>query len=163
MIRAPLHIPRLHCPPLVLRAFTAADALWVVEASRDPYIPATTTVPKDPSPQEVKAFLDRQLGLWPHGQGRASVGYWVLPSARGRGIATTALTCLSAWGLDQPGIARLELYIEPGNEGSLRAAAAAGYEQEGLLRDHHQIDGHRRDMLLLTRVSHATGHDAPGR
>lgn len=56
-----------------------------------------------------------------------------------------------------------ELCIEPGNEGSLRAAAAAGYRQEALLRGHREIDGHRRDMLLLARLSDPSGHDAPAR
>ena len=186
MSPAPLDVPRLRCPPLVLRAFTAEDALLVVEASRDPCITATTTVPEDPGPREVQAFLDRQherarsgqgwslaiadivtdqglgqIGLWPHGQGRASVGCWVLPTARRRGIATTALSCLSVWGLGQPGTTRLELYVEPGDEGSLRAAAAAGYQQEALLHGHREIDGRRRDMLLLTRTDHLSGHGAP--
>lgn len=173
----PLEVPHLHHPPVVLRAFTAADAPLVVEASQDAYISATTTVPKDPSRRAVQAFLERQherartgqgwslviaeaetdtgvgqIGLWPLGQGGASVGYWVAPPARRRGVAAAALTCLSMWALQQLGLVRLELYVEPWNEGSRRAAAAAGYEQEGLMRSYLEVDGRRRDVLLLARV-----------
>lgn len=71
-------------------------------------------------------------GHWGHD--RASVGYWVVPSARRRGVAS-ALTCLFQWALDDLGPARLEFYVEPWNrgtvepwnEGSLRAAVVAGY------------------------------------
>ncbi|WP_298805369.1 GNAT family protein [uncultured Pseudokineococcus sp.] len=177
MSPAPLDMPRLVHPPVLLRAFTAADAPLVVEASRDPYILATTTVPRVPSPDAVKAFLERQherarsgtgwslavcgartgagrgqIGLWPLGQGRASVGYWVTPSSRRRGVATAALECLSRWALDNLGLARLELYVEPWNTGSLRAAVTAGYEREGLMRSFREVDGGRRDMLLLARL-----------
>lgn len=186
MSRAPLQVPRLPCPPLVLRPFAPTDAPLVVEASSDPYITATTTVLADPSPHEVQAFLERQherarsgqgwslaiadaatdqglgqIGLWPDGHGGASVGYWVLPSARRRGIATTALTCLSAWGLSQGGLDRLELHVEPDNEASLRAAAAAGYQREGLLPGHREIDGRRRDVLLLVRAGCQAERAAP--
>lgn len=97
-----LELPRLYRPPVVLRAFTAADAPLVVEASTDALIPLITTVPASPDPTSVQAFIDRQrdrtmtgkgfsfaiadartdeglgqIGLWPVGSGRASVGYWV--------------------------------------------------------------------------------------
>lgn len=156
MSHAPLDMPRLVHPPVLLRAFTAADAPLVVEASQDPYILATTTVPRVPSPDAVEAYLERQherarsgtgwslaiceartgagqgqIGLWPLGQGRASVGYWVAPSSRRRGVAAAALECLSRWALEDLGLARLELYVEPWNEGSLRAAATAGSSGRG--------------------------------
>ncbi|WP_309993524.1 GNAT family N-acetyltransferase [Paenarthrobacter nitroguajacolicus] len=61
-----------------------------------------------------------QIGLWLKNlsQGRASIGYWVAPIHRGKGAASSALGALAAWGLAQPGIHRLELYVEPWNEGS---------------------------------------------
>lgn len=91
-----------------------------------------------------------QIGLWPKpcDAGRASVGYWVVPSAWRRGIATAALKVLSAWGLGRPGLVRLELYVEPWNEGSWRAAEAAGYQREGLLRSWQVVGDERRDMYI---------------
>lgn len=170
-----LELPRLLRPPLVLRGFTAADAPLVFEASTDALIPLITTVPAVPDPASVRAFIDRQrertvtgqgysfaiadartdkglghIGVWPLGGGRASVGYWVAPSARRRGIAGLALTLASEWGLNLPGMARLELYVEPWNEGSWRAAEKVGYRREGLLRSWQQVGDERRDMYMYS-------------
>ncbi len=40
----------------------------------------------------------------------------------------------SRWGLSLPGLHRIELCVEPWNEGAWRAAERAGYHREGLLR-----------------------------
>ncbi len=95
-----------------------------------------------------------QIGLWPLGNGRASIGFWVAVSARRRGVAIHALSMLSAWGLDLPGLARLELSVEPWNEGSWRAAERVGYEREGLLRSWEEVDGLRRDMYMYSMLGH---------
>ena len=49
-----------------------------------------------------------------------------------------------------PGLARLELYVEPWNEGSWRAAEHVGYEREGLLRSWQEVGGQRRDMYMYS-------------
>ena len=76
-----------------------------------------------------------QAGLWLRDAdlGRASVGYWIAAPHRRRGYTTAALDAISRWGLTLDGIDRLELYVEPWNEGSWRAAERAGYDREGLL------------------------------
>lgn len=81
MSRAPLQVPRLPCPPLVLRPFAPTDAPLVVEASSDPYITATTTVPADPSPREVQAFLERQ-----HERARSGQGWSLAIDGRRRDV-----------------------------------------------------------------------------
>ncbi len=73
------------------------------------------------------------------------MGCALSPRHRGRGAATSAVT---AFGWTIPAPHRIELYIEPWNTGSLRAAENAGYVREGLLRSHQEIGGVRRDMLL---------------
>lgn len=120
---AALELARLYDLPLVLRAFTPADASLVVEASTDRLIPLITTVPLAADAGAVRAFLDRQhqravtgqgysfaiadartdqgsgqIGLWPLPNGRASIGYWVAPSARRRGVARRAFGAVSIWG-----------------------------------------------------------------
>ena len=67
---------------------------------------------------------------------------------------------VSAWGLSLPEIHRLELYVEPSNEGSWRAAERAGYVREGLLRSWQPVGGHRRDMYMYSRLF--TDPAAPG-
>ena len=49
-----------------------------------------------------------------------------------------------------PGVERLELYVEPWNEGSWRAAEAAGYQREGLLRAWQRVGDARGDMYMYS-------------
>jgi RimJ/RimL family protein N-acetyltransferase len=91
------------------------------------------------------------IGLRLHGDGRATVGYWVAREARGRGIATRALKLVSAWALDEAGLARLELMAEPINAASCKVAERAGYEREGVLRSYLQTRSRgRRDLVLYS-------------
>ena len=68
------------------------------------------------------------------------------------GCASNALRALTAFAWTIPELHRIELYIEPWNDGSIRVAAAAGYLREGLLRSHLEIGGTRRDMLLYASI-----------
>jgi RimJ/RimL family protein N-acetyltransferase len=82
-------------------------------------------------------------------QGRAAVGYWLAPEARGRGIATRAVRLLARWAFDSLGVARLELTCGPDNHASQRVAARCGFAREGLLRSHMPFKGRRRDTLVF--------------
>jgi RimJ/RimL family protein N-acetyltransferase len=62
------------------------------------------------------------------------IGYVVHPAFRGRGYATRALRMLVRWAFEDAGFARLELGAKEGNEASIRAAAAAGFETDGVRR-----------------------------
>jgi [ribosomal protein S5]-alanine N-acetyltransferase len=169
--------------PVVLREFSAADLPMVREMSADPYVPLIGTLPSNASAREAQAYIDRQrgrlaegtgfsfviaeagtgrgvgqIGLWLAGldHGRASAGYSVIPSARGRGVAAAALTALTSFGWTIPELHRIELYIEPWNAGSVATAERAGFEREGLLRSHQEIGGRRRDMVLYATIRPAT-------
>ena len=168
--------------PVVLREFSYRDVPMTRELSTDPYVPLIGSLPPNASEQEARDFIDRQrgrlaegagfsfaiaeadtdravggIGLWLAGlrQGRATVGYSIAPSARGRGLAAAALIAVTKFAWTIPGLHRIELYIEPWNEGSFRTAERAGYEREGLLRSHQEIGGRRRDMLLYARTREA--------
>ncbi|MGY2744161.1 GNAT family N-acetyltransferase [Pseudarthrobacter sp. O4] len=115
--------PIIDAPPYLLRPFAASDIALVQEASRDPLIPLITTVPASRSRLAALSFIERQhqrlanrsgysfaiadatsnravgqIGLWLKNinQGRASIGYWIAPSHRGKGAASTALNALSS-------------------------------------------------------------------
>lgn len=64
----------------------------------------------------------------------ADVGYGVLPAARGRGVASTALRLLTEWLLAPTGgdLARVQLDHAVENVGSCRTAARAGFVREGV-------------------------------
>lgn len=171
--------PILESGSIRLRPFTAKDAPLIREASADALIPSITSVPAHGTDEEILAFIGRQherlrlrtgysfaiadagsdvamgqIGLWLRDadRGRVSIGYWIGARHRRRGIASAALEVISEWGLTLPGVHRLELYVEPMNEGSWRLAERCGYMREGLLRGWQEIDSRRRDMYIYSRL-----------
>ncbi|MEV4312394.1 GNAT family protein [Actinocrispum sp. NPDC049592] len=81
---------------------------------------------------------------------RASVGYWVVADARGRGVATRALRLMSAWAFEELSLARLELTCGPDNLASQRVAEKAGFTREGVLRSHMRFKDGRRDTVVYS-------------
>ena len=84
--------------------------------------------------------------------GRASIGYWVAPRFRRRGYARAALARLTEWAGTLDGMHRLQLFVEPWNEGSWRVAEACGFECEGLLRAWERVGDAYRDMYAYSRI-----------
>ncbi|MFI9802802.1 GNAT family N-acetyltransferase [Streptomyces sp. NPDC052301] len=66
--------------------------------------------------------------------GTAEVLYWVLPEARGAGLAVEAARRISGWALDELGLHRLTLCHSTANPASCRVAEKAGYTVEGTQR-----------------------------
>jgi RimJ/RimL family protein N-acetyltransferase len=178
-VSSTLIVPTLKAGPFRLRPFTLADIDAVREASGDPHIPLITTVPAAFTEDEGRRFIERQwsraeqgtgysfaiadadadravgqIGLWLKdlGEGRASVGYWVIRSARGRRAAARALQALALWALHELQVPRLELYVEPWNAASVMTAERAGFQREGLLRSWQEVGGTRRDMYMYARL-----------
>jgi RimJ/RimL family protein N-acetyltransferase len=65
---------------------------------------------------------------------RGIVGYWVLPEARGHGVATRALALTARWAFTDLGLHRLELGHGLGHEASCRVAERCGFRYEGTRR-----------------------------
>ena len=84
------------------------------------------------------------------GPRRGSVGYWLLPEARGRGLATRAVRLISAWALRDLGLERVGLSTEPSNLASQRVAERCGFQREGIFRSFTEIDGRRIDYVILS-------------
>jgi RimJ/RimL family protein N-acetyltransferase len=106
------------------------------------------------SPDRTSNEAFGQAGLWLAAivDGRATAGYSVAPRHRGHGLAGQALIALTRFAWTIPRLHRVELYIEPWNIGSTRAAETANYQWEGLLRSHQEIGGNRVDMLLYASI-----------
>lgn len=83
-------------------------------------------------------------------EGRAAVGYWLAPSARGRGVAIHAVRLLARWAFDDVGLGRLELTCGPDNRASQRVADRCGFTREGVLRSHMPFKGGRRDTVVFS-------------
>ena len=83
---------------------------------------------------------------------RGSVGYWLLPEARGRGFATRSVQLISRWALEDLGMARLSVLIEPSNDRSQRVAKRSGFVKEGILRSYEEMGGRRVDCVVFSLV-----------
>lgn len=175
----PSLMPLLDGGAVVLRAFEERDADLVMSVAADPLIPLITTVPTGGTREEALAYIERQharlaagsgysfaiadavtgeavgqIGLWLRdiGEGRASTGYWIAPQHRRHGYAKAALSVLTEWAVGLDEVRRLQLYVEPWNEGSWRAAESCGYRREGLLRSWQKVGRERRDMYVYSIV-----------
>jgi RimJ/RimL family protein N-acetyltransferase len=81
---------------------------------------------------------------------RAEVGYWVVPAARGRGIAVHALRLTARWAFESLGLKRLQALTYPENEGGQRVALRAGFVRDGTLRSYFEDDRGRHDVVVLS-------------
>jgi putative acetyltransferase len=70
----------------------------------------------------------------------------------GRGVGTALLTEALRWADGCMGLARLDLWADPEDEGALRFYERHGFRREGLLRHALFAEGRHRDVLLLARV-----------
>lgn len=78
-------------------------------------------------------------------------GYWVARSARGHGVASSALSAASRFAFSGLGLARVELYHAVANVASCRTADRAGFALEGTHRQSYRYG----DGLLHDEHSHA--------
>jgi RimJ/RimL family protein N-acetyltransferase len=78
-----------------------------------------------------------------------TIGYWIRPEARNRGVATRALRLLSRWAVEQAGVRRLQLTTHPENQASQRVAEKAGFQRIGALERQLRFqDGTDRVLLF---------------
>ncbi|MFS8096193.1 GNAT family N-acetyltransferase [Lentzea alba] len=67
-------------------------------------------------------------------EGSAQLSYWVLPEARGTGVAVRAALAVTRWSFDVVGLHRMFLQHSTGNAASCRVAAKLGFRLEGTHR-----------------------------
>lgn len=86
-------------------------------------------------------------------QRNAELGYWVVPSARGRGVAYRAVVAATRFAFQSLDIYRLQLTHALENRASCRVAEKAGFQLEGVLRqafiygDNRRHDEHLHGLL----------------
>jgi len=85
-------------------------------------------------------------------QDRAGLTIWLAPQVRGRGLGRHALRLAGQWLLGACGLARVEVLAEPGNAPAVKAAQAAGFVQEGVLRGYQRRRGRRVDTIVLSLI-----------
>lgn len=155
------------------------DLACIAAAATDPDIPAGTTVPPVFSVAAGRAFLARQHNRLTNGDGIsqavvdvhtdeavgllyldrrpqpwiAGLGYWLVPAARGRHLATPAIRVATDWALRELEVLRVEAWVAPDNLPSQRVLEHAGFELEGRLRSFLQLHGRTGDGLVYSRVA----------
>lgn len=68
--------------------------------------------------------------------------------ARGRGLATRALTLLIEWGVHELGMQRIQAVVHPENARSIALFERLGFQREGLLRRLRPRGTGREDRIL---------------
>jgi [ribosomal protein S5]-alanine N-acetyltransferase len=142
-----------------LRRFAEGDVDLLLAGARDPEVVRWTFMPADLDVRRARILVER--GLVMEGEGRfhryvisaapdapsagqvlivlqddddprcADIVYWLLPEARGRGLATRAARLLIRWAFDEAGVSKLALYTKVGNDRSDRVAERCGFHFEG--------------------------------
>jgi len=136
-----------------LRPWSLDDVDWVTDGCQDPEIARWTRIPSPyrradaiefiegaralvDEPTEVPFAVELvddprpgvgSISLMAMSGPEAEAGYWVAPSARGRGVAGRALVLLVRHAFDQLGLDRVWLQVLEGNTASERVASAAGF------------------------------------
>jgi RimJ/RimL family protein N-acetyltransferase len=99
----------------------------------------------DPDTDELLGSITLHLGADP-----PSIGYWIAPWARGRGLATAALRLLGGWAVAEGGVDRLELTTDPDNVASQRVAEKAGFVRDGFRAGYLQTVRGPRDSIVFS-------------
>ncbi|WP_212755940.1 GNAT family N-acetyltransferase [Flexivirga aerilata] len=179
MSALPYPEPALTDGRIGIRRWSEGDVDCVREASSDPRIVDGTTVPTAFTHDDGLAFIRRQWSRAESGTGVAQaivdattdvavglvavtlrpqpgvagLGYWVVPSARGRGAAAAAVRLVTPWALNSLGLQRLEAWVVPQNIASQRVLRGAGYLEEGRLRSFLTSGGKVSDALVFSVIS----------
>lgn len=84
--------------------------------------------------------------------GRGEIGYWITEDHRQEGHATAAAQLLVEYGIAEHRLRKLFARVFEGNDVSGRVLEAAGFREEGHLRDHYHVDGEWLDATLYGYV-----------
>lgn len=158
-----------------LRPWRADDVGALLDAVRDPEVALQLGVTAD-DPGAVRAVLDARSALrGPRSYAfaieldgiavgelgmssveprhrTARISYWLIPQARGRGLATRALASVAAWAFADLDLYRLALGHRVNNPVSGAVARRAGFVEEGIERARLEYDGVRHDVRTHARL-----------
>jgi RimJ/RimL family protein N-acetyltransferase len=82
---------------------------------------------------------------WPNR--RCEVGFWIIPSLRGRGVGSHAVALAVSWAMGSLDLLRVEMTTTPENPAVPALARRLGFTQEGVLRARNIQRGQRVDII----------------
>jgi len=168
---------------VTLRPWRSDDAPAVFLACQDPLIARFIPIPQPYTEDDARTFVEVRRQDWatkdersfaivdaatdellgsiarhgPFGH-RATFGYWLVPQARGRGVATRALRLITDWTIQATDVIRLDLYTDIENDASGRVAERVGFEREGIRRAWDlDREGRPLDVIFYVLVRDASG------
>lgn len=173
----------------VLTAPDESDVDRIHELCQDPLIQRWTTVPIPYERHHAEGFVREFVvagwargttcicGIRPHAEeplvgivglngiegGSATIGYWLAPSARGRGLATASVRAAVDFAFGPLALTRLAWDAAVGNDASRRVAERVGFRVEGQVRGWYFVRGAREDAWLGTLYAQDLVADAPTR
>ncbi len=80
----------------------------------------------------------------------AELHYWLVPAARGRGLATACLRAVTVWLVDNFEVGRLQLKTHPDNTASMAVAERVGFQREGLIQGDLYVAGAQEDTVWFS-------------
>jgi RimJ/RimL family protein N-acetyltransferase len=88
------------------------------------------------------------------GNETGEVGYWVLPTARGRGVGRRSVAAAAGYAFGALELNRVELFHAVDNPASCGVATGAGFALEGIAREAYRYgDGHLHDDHMHARLA----------
>jgi len=125
------------------------DAGWAIcQVRQATHVENGTSAPAVSHPVGYVGLREINLGA-----GAAQVSYWLVPSARGEGIAARAAAAVSDWALSELGLHRVWLMHSTSNPASCAVARRAGFLPEGTLREHLRHADGWHDMHIHGRLA----------
>ena len=171
----PIDVPDLEAGPVLLRRHRFDDIDDMVLACRDEQTWMWTTVPQPYDVAHAEAYIARTVGSpvdgetrWAievdgrfsgnigamlDGQGRADVGYFVAPWARGIGVGTLALWLVCDWAFREGGCQVVTWNALVGNEASRRMVEKVGFHvhrdvsRRSVVQRGERLDAWTADLL----------------
>jgi RimJ/RimL family protein N-acetyltransferase len=168
---------RLELRDFTLRPWHVSDVPALHAACQDAEIARWVSIPQPYLERHARAFIEECIAMWRDGTGaafaivdpatddllgaisrlgpddrHATLGCWVVPNARGRGIGTGALRAVADWTLESTDTVRLDAYIMVGNQASERMTVRAGFRREGVMRAGERLRGEPVDCVVYARI-----------
>lgn len=83
---------------------------------------------------------------------RAEIGYDIEKKFWGNGYATEAVELVTEFGYRKLDLNRIEAFITPGNDASVKVLEKCKYTREGLVRERDFIKGELVDGIIMARL-----------
>jgi ribosomal-protein-alanine N-acetyltransferase len=161
--------PVLQTERLLLRKVEQSDAATVLKGYSDPLVNRYMSVAYH-SLDEVQAQLDFYISIYEAATGTwwaictkddpstvignaglnnyrkqhrcIEIGYWLLPSAQGKGYASELVKEICSYAFTQLDVHRIEAIVEGGNDSSIKLLEKLGFSCEGTHKECEIKNGH---------------------